>query len=62
MRSNSCNINFLNRHENKASKVFKNSKNRNKFVSKTLFVFNVFIVCLPELDEKFADCDTIYGN
>ena len=43
-------INFLNHPENKASKVFKNSKNRNKFVSKTLFVFNVFVVYLPELD------------
>ena len=43
-------INFLNRTENKASNVFKNSKDRTKFVSKTLFVFNVFIVYLPELD------------
>ena len=32
---------------------------------KTLFIFNVFhvfIACLPELDQSFADCDIIYGK
>ena len=32
---------------------------------KTLFIFNVFhvfIACLPELDQNFADCDIIYGK